>query len=152
MASIKLPLDEYNKYWISETIYTPTEYDIIYDNDVGKWMLYYDKKYLNNAWILAVNLLRNNQLEGVDTITCSTSKDNGLSNSNNRKGVIIFFCHNSSDKDKILKIGKRILTLMKYRKQKYIFYKTNEMSFNGQYRCFGSTKNHLYYLKNDDLL
>ena len=60
--------------------------------DVGKWMLFYDKSKINDAWIEATTLYRNDELDGVTSMKCSTSYNNPRANNDN--SVIILYCNN----------------------------------------------------------
>ena len=97
--------------------------------DVGKWMLFYDKSKINDAWVEATNLYRNDELDGVTSMKCSTSYNNPRANDDN--SVIILYCNNSQDKETIMNTGKIILELFEYREKDTIYYKTDEQTREG---------------------
>lgn len=73
----------------------------------GKWMLFYAKHLMNEAWLIVKKLYRENKLEGVTSMKCSTSYENPRASTSD--GVIILYCKNSSNEEQIMKIGKNIL-------------------------------------------
>ena len=60
--------------------------------DVGKWMLFYDKSKINDAWVKAT-IYRNDELDGVTSMKCSTLYNNPRANDDN--SVIILYCNNT---------------------------------------------------------
>lgn len=113
--------------------------------DVGKWMLFYDKSKINEAWVKATTLYRNDELDGVTSMKCSTSYNNPRANNDN--SVIILYCNNSQDKETIMNTGKIILELFEYREKDTIYYKTDEQTREGTVAT-GSKKNHTYKIVN----
>ena len=113
--------------------------------DVGKWMLFYDKSKINEAWTNATTFYRNDELEGVTSMKCSTSFNNSRANDDN--SVIILYCNNSYDKETIINTGKKILKLFEYEEKDTIYYKTNEQTKEGNIAT-GSKKNHTYKIVN----
>lgn len=139
-------LYEYGNYYNSYSErQNQTEDDGIY-YDSGKWMLYYNNSLMNEKWTLAKNIYRKNKLDGVISIKCSTAKINPRASSND-DGIIILYCSNSSNKKKIMNIGYTIIESFNYKKQKYIYYKTNEQTYEGTIAT-GKKKNHTYRLEN----
>ena len=112
-------------------------------NYTGKWMLFYDKSQINESWLLAKKLYRENKLDDVVSIKCSTNKSNSKSIHKNN-GVIIFYCHNSSDQDAIMRIGKHILQAFNYQYKPVIYYKTDEQTLRDP-----KSKDYLYKLINE---
>ena len=113
--------------------------------DVGKWMLFYDKSKINDAWVKATTLYRNDELDGVTSMKCSTSYNNPRANDDN--SVIILYCNNSHDKETIMNTGKNILKLFEYEEKDSIYYKTDEQTKDGTVAT-GSKKNHTYKIIN----
>ena len=110
--------------------------------NVGKWMLFYNKKYMNEKWKLAIKLFRENKLNDVMSMKCSTKfRTSRASREDN--GVIILYCSESQNENKIMQIGKVIMKLFNYNKTMY--YKTNTQTCMGT-RATGQYKNHLYKL------
>ena len=80
-----LPLDVCDNPWLYENIN-----DVVKSIDTGKWMLFYDKPLMNEAWLLAKKLYRENKLEGIKSMKCSTLYKNPRA-SNFDTGIIIYF-------------------------------------------------------------
>jgi hypothetical protein len=136
-----LPLDVLESPWLKEK-----KDNIVFNADIGKWMLFYDKKFINEAWILATKLYRENTLDGVISMKCSTAYVNPRASSVN-SGVIILYCQSSSNENQIMQIGKEILELMNFRESNYIYYKTDFQTHEGT-RATGCKKNYTYRLAN----
>ncbi len=142
-----LPLDVFNDPWLYESnnyIHHSEGTKLFEGEDVGKWMLFYNKRDLNDKWLFAKTLYRENKLIGVEAMKCSTNYDNPTS-SNPENGVIILYCSESSNKDKIINTGEVILDMFNYKDSQYIYYKTNLQTYQGN-RMSGSKKNHTYKL------
>jgi len=114
--------------------------------DCGKWMLYYNKFLIDEAWKLAKNLHRNNKLDDIISMKCSTNYTN-LRTTNHSDSVIILYCNDSSNENKILDIGKKIIELFKYKENNYIYYKTDLQTDEGTYAT-GNNNNYTYKLIN----
>ena len=99
---------------------------------------------MNNAWIVAKRKYRENELDGVEYMKCSTAFQNPRA-SRSDKGVIILYCNNSSNKEAIINIGEKIIKELDYKESKWIFYKTNIQTSNGTIAT-GSKSNHTYKL------
>lgn len=136
-----LPLDEHDSPWLYEF-----RNNSVKGVDVGKWMLFYDKALINEAWILAKKLYKENRLDGVTSMKCSTSCENPRAKSILSK-VIILYCSNSSDMEAIMNIGKKILETFECKEQKMIYYKTDLQTQEGT-SATGNKKNHSYKLVN----
>lgn len=115
-------------------------------HDIGKWMLFYDKSLMNEKWAEVVSLYNENKLEGVIKMKCSTNRPNPRA-SESHKGVIILYCNDSHNSQKILKIGKNILEFLKCTSQHTIYYKTDVQTREGT-RATGSNTNNTYKLSN----
>jgi hypothetical protein len=113
--------------------------------DTGKWMLFYDKKSMNESWTLAKKLYRKGRLEGVVSMKCSTMYENARASGSD--GVIILYCSDSSNAESILSVGKRILEAFCYKGKEYIYYKTDAQTREGT-RATGQLKNYTYRLFN----
>ena len=137
-----LPLDVSNYPWL----YEEKNNCIKNYGDTGKWMLYYDNSLMNEAWLLAKKCYRENKLEGITSMKCSTLYNNPRALQSN-DGIIILYCCNSSNEDSIMNIGKKMLDTLDYKKRKFIYYKTDEQTHDGTIAT-GSTKNHKYLLYN----
>lgn len=138
----KLPLDINDVSWIYET----KKLDSSQIDDVGKWLLFFDKKNINANWIIIRDLYRNNRLKNILSIKCSTGYENTRAYKHDN-GVIILYCDNSLDKQKILDIGSDILHLTKYAEEKKIYYKTDSQTLQGTIAT-GNKQNSTYTLLN----
>lgn len=137
-----LPSNTFDKYWLSCIKENNNEY-----NNIGKWMLFFNKKYMDEKWLLVKELFKTQQLDNVIGIKCSTSLSNDrVSESNLKEGIIIFYCSNSFNKEYIILIGNTILNKINYDKE-FIYYKTDEQTYEGTHET-GCNKNHSYRLKN----
>lgn len=114
--------------------------------NIGKWMLYYDKSKLDDAWTLAKNLYDAQKLDGILSMKCSTFAPNPRASTTN-KGVIILYCSDSSNEQKIMSIGEHILNMFNYNENPTIYYKTDLQTSNGTFAT-GSKCNHTYKLIN----
>lgn len=56
-----LPLEVSDSPWLYEN-----KNDGVKSVDTGKWMLFYDKSLMNEAWIIAKKLYRENKLDVVN--------------------------------------------------------------------------------------
>ena len=121
----ELPSNTFDYPWLCEN-----NYEIEYGDDVGKWMLFYDKSTMDENWILAKNLYEKNKLVGVFSMKCSTNYINPRASSTS-SGIIIFYCNTSINEENIKIIGKNLLIQMNYIEQKNIYYKTELQTKNG---------------------
>ena len=137
-----LPLEVSDSPWLYEN-----KNDGIKSVDTGKWMLYYDKSLMNEAWNIAKKLYRENKLDGVTSMKCSTAYENPRA-STLEKGIIILYCNNSSNEETIMDIGKKIIEMFDYKENKIIYYKTDLQTSEGTIAT-GSKKNHTYKLFNN---
>jgi hypothetical protein len=99
-------------------------------DEIGKWMLFYDQDRMDAAWVLAKNELKAAHLQGVVSIKCSTSFKNERA-STSENGIIIFYCTSSSNEREILGIGANLLEKLSYTEQKIIYYKTDSQTREG---------------------
>ena len=113
----------------------------------GKWMLFYDNSNMDIKWSQIKELYRNNELDGVTSMKCSTMYDNPRS-SNKNTGVIILYCNDSYNENKIKSIGRNIMEILSYNKSMY--YKTDIQTHGGTIAT-GQNKNHLYKIGPFDL-
>lgn len=136
-----LPLEVSDSPWLYEI-----KNDGVKNVDTGKWMLYYDKSLINEAWTIAKKLYRENKLDGVISMKCSTEYENPRA-STFEKEIIILYCNNSSNETNIINIGKKIIEIFDYKEQKFLYYKTDLQTREGTIST-GSKKNHTYTLFN----
>jgi hypothetical protein len=136
-----LPLDVSDSAWLFEYGNNCIKYV-----DTGKWMLYYDNSIMNEAWLFAKKLYRENKLDGIMRMKCSTLYENPRA-SKLDEGIIILYCSNSSNEETIMNIGKNMLEMFDYKEQQYIYYKTDKQTQEGT-MATGSRKNHTYTLFN----
>ena len=108
--------------------------------------LFYDKLLMNDSWMLAKKLYRENKLQDIMSMKCCTVKKNPRASSNS-EGIIILYCTNSSNEKTIMKIGKKILEMFNYKKRRIIYYKTDSQTYEGT-SATGCKKNHTYKLVN----
>ena len=136
-----LPLEVSDSPWLYET-----SNDDVKHINTGKWMLFYDKSLMDESWALAKKLYRENKLEGVINMKCSTAYENPRA-SRLDEGIIILYCSNSSNEETIMNIGKNILKIFNYKEQQIIYYKTDLQTREGTIAT-GSKKNHTYKIFN----
>jgi len=115
--------------------------------DSGKWMLFYDKSFMNEAWNIAKKLYRENKLDGVKSMKCSTAHESPRASTLD-EGIIVLYCNNSSNEETIMNIGKNIIEMFDYKKKKIIYYKTDLQTHEGTFAT-GSEKNYTYKLFNN---
>jgi len=113
----------------------------------GKWMLFFDKNKMNEKWKKSKELFRQEKLEGVEYIKCSTNYKSERASSNDL-GLISYYCFDSDNKEKILEIGKKLINLLSYDDMEYIYYKTDMQTKNGC-RNSNTSFNYLYKMSND---
>jgi hypothetical protein len=136
-----LPLEVSDNPWLYEN-----KNDGIKRVDTGKWMLFYDKSLMNEAWALAKKLYRENKLEGITSMKCSTAYENPRASTFD-EGIIILYCSNSSIEEIIMNIGKKMLEMFDYKEKQIIYYKTDLQTLEGTFAT-GSRKNYTYKLFN----
>ena len=136
-----LPLEVSDSPWLYEN-----NNEGVKSVDTGKWMLFYDKSLMNEAWVLAKKLYRENKLDGVKSMKCSTAYENPRA-SQLDEGIIILYCSNSSNEETIMNIGKKILEMFDYKEKQIVYYKTDLQTREGTIAT-GSKKNHTYKLFN----
>ncbi len=132
---MKLPSYEIDNFWISHTFYKP-----LIEDSIGKWMLFYDKKILDQKYLQIIGAVFTKNAEGIFAMKCSTMKKNDRA-SNENKGVLILYCDDSSNEEKIKKIGLSIKKIMCLEEK--IYYKTNKQTETGT-KATGQTKNSNY--------
>ena len=117
--------------------------------DRGKWMLFYDKDKLDDAWEKAKDLFDQDELVGISSMKVSTKKDNPRASSAH-EGVIIFYCGPCSDTENMLAFGENVLDKMDYNifsqdhhpfTLPFFTFKTEVQSAAGT-RSLGQLKNH----------
>jgi len=135
-----LPLEVNCSPWLYES----NNEDIMVDS--GKWMLFYNKSLMNEAWKKAKKMYRENKLDGVISMKCSTLYENPRA-STLEKGIIILYCNNSSNEKTIMNIGKNIIKMVDYKESTYIYYKTDFQTIEGTIAT-GRKQNHTYKLFN----
>ena len=136
-----LPLEVSDSPWLYEN-----KNNNIESVDTGKWMLFYDKSLMNGAWDIAKKLYRENKLDSVKSMKCSTAYENPRA-STLGEGIIILYCNDSSKEETIMNIGKKIIEMFDYREKQIIYYKTDLQTREGTIST-GSKKNHTYKLFN----
>jgi hypothetical protein len=136
-----LPLEVSDFPWLYEINNEGVKYV-----DTGKWMLFYDKSLINEAWVLSKKLYRENKLDGVISMKCSTAYENPRASTLD-EGIIILYCNNSSNEETIMNIGKKIIEMFDYKENQFIYYKTDLQTREGT-KATGSKKNHTYKLFN----
>ncbi len=134
-----LPLEVDDFPWLFETR----------DHSIGdgKWMLFYEKHRMNDRWVLAKKLYRENKLDGVIAMKCSTNYESSRASNGSYEGIIILHCSDSSNEEYILDIGKNILQMFEYKEKQMIYYKTDIQTREGTIAT-GSKRNHTYKLWN----
>ena len=117
--------------------------------DRGKWLLFYDKDKLDEAWQKAKDLFDHDELVGNSSMKVSTMKKNPRAFSAT-EGVIVFYCGPWNDTENMLTFGKNILDKMDYNflsqdhhpfTLPFFTFKTEVQSATGT-RSLGQLKNH----------
>jgi hypothetical protein len=139
-----LPMDIDNYAWLHERQIENDE--LSFSMDVGKWMVFCRKQNLNAIWELAKTLFREQQLDGVLSMKCSTNFDNSRS-TNQNEGVVILYCNDSNNEPKIMEIGSNILSKLNYTEKRMVYYKTDNQTWEGT-GATGVRRNHTYRLFN----
>jgi hypothetical protein len=81
-----VPSKIHDSYWIYEK---NDKFDkLSFD---GKWMLFFDKKIIDEKWRLLKQLYNDGKLIGIHSVKVSTAKDNPRA-TNQKTGVIIAYC------------------------------------------------------------
>ncbi|KAF2367155.1 Protein of unknown function DUF1917 [Trinorchestia longiramus] len=95
---------------------------------LGKWMLFYDKKDIDEMWEKAVSLYKAGELLGIMSIKTSTAAECPRSD-RPEVGVIRFACGPCDDEVLILKYGFDLLKKMNYfTSYGFIAYRTDDQS------------------------
>lgn len=136
-----LPLEVSDSPWLYEN-----KNDGVKSIDTGKWMLFYHKSLMNEAWNITTKLYRENKLDGVKSMKCSTAYKNPRASTLD-EGIIILYCNNSSNEETIMNIGKKIIEMFGYKEKQIIYYKTDLQTREGTFAT-GSKKNYTYKLFN----
>jgi len=132
------PTEVLDTYWLHERLVSKK----LEINNPGKWMLFYNKETFDEKWNHIKRLFRENSLNGVFAMKCSTGLDNPRASDKNT-GVIILYCNNSDNEEYIINIGKIIMNSTSYNKR--MFYKTDNQTGEGT-RATGSKSNHTYFI------
>ena len=106
-----LPLEVSDSPWLHENLDSE---GVSIGENTGKWMLFYDKSSMNEVWISAKKLYRENKLYGIKSMKCSTAYENPRASTLD-DGIIILYCNNSSNEEEIMNIGKKILEMFNYK-------------------------------------
>jgi hypothetical protein len=136
-----LPLEVSDYPWLYEN-----KNDDVKRVDTGKWMLFYNKSLMNEAWNIAKKLYIENKLDGIISMKCSTAYENPRA-STLEEGIIMLYCNNSSNEEIIMNIGEKIIKMFDYKEKQIIYYKTDLQTKEGTIAT-GSKKNHTYKLFN----
>ena len=124
-------------------------------HDHGKWMLFYDEEKLEEAWKKAKWLYDEERLDGIFALEVSTGAEGSFRYQKNGSGVIIFHCGPTSNEQKMVEYGEKVVNLMDYHfgsqrthghHPPLVYFKTDEMTSFGT-RATGQIKNHLYKIK-----
>lgn len=132
------PCSEEEFFWIiekNESIFNKKTL-----KNIGKWMMFYDKKNINEKWNLAKKYYKKGLLTGVLSLKVSTAKRSSRAQDKNTR-VIIFYCNKSHMGHRILKIGKKLSKKMNYNCKMY--YKTDQQTAEGT-RSLGVENNFKY--------
>lgn len=92
--------------------------------DNGKWMLFYPRDRLDEKWTAVIEAYNNGLLGSVWGMKCSTLSPVFV---DGRNGVVILYCENSFDRDKILETGRQIAFIMDYPSSK-LYYKLDSQT------------------------
>ena len=116
-----LPMNINNKEWLDVKNNNPATNP----KNIGKWMLFFGKHEMNEKWLLATELFKQNILKDVISICCTTNANRYFTDS----GAIFLQCVNSQDESYIKEIGKNILDAFDLLDVKSINYKSNDKIF-----------------------
>lgn len=105
-----------------------------YDEDIafnypkpdGKWMMFFDRKYLDLKWLDIVKFYIERKLIGISSIKVSTNYKARRTKST-RSGVIEFNCGPARNEELMKKYGQNLLEHIQF-KARYMYYKTEEQS------------------------
>ena len=100
----------------------------------GKWMLYYRREDIDQAWDRAQRRIEDLRQAGVYGMKASTLEfDNPRSNESKFTKVLILYCGPHDDIELMKRIGQEIVQIMDYKavSVKRIFYKTDDQTFSG---------------------
>jgi len=132
----KLPSEVTDSYWITTSSNKPYSKSTIH---VGKWLIFVDKKEIDEVWKKIRNATENGVL-GSDS-KVSTMKPNPNS-TNSSEGVICVYTYDGQDEDDVMRIREE---LRKLGITKKIPYKSDIDTFSGKYKVKGDTKISKYY-------
>ena len=113
---------------------------------LGKWMLFFNVKYVNKMWEKALTLYYNGELTGIQSIKTSTAAKNPRAGDKNR-GAIRFKCGPSDDEELMKSYGRNLVKRFNYWISfGFISYKTDEQSEMGT-RATGNRRNFVYRIQ-----
>lgn len=141
--AIELPSNVADRPWIYWSL---PEIETTYPNADGKWMMFFDKKVLDEKWLQACRLYSEGRLRGINSMKVSTGFKNPRATNGEKVGIIIFYCGPADLEDWVLEYGWILKTQMEYKgskKQHYFYYKSDAQTNNGTIAT-GSKENSSY--------
>ena len=132
----RLPMNTHDAYWLFERGNGKSS------TDTGKWMLFCPNDTMNDKWKSIKQMCKDGKIK------CSTGKENPRS-SCSKSGIIILYSYHSADEEWITTVGNNSLATLYYHECPYMYYKTDEQTFQGT-RATGCNKNYTYRLKTRD--
>ena len=112
---------------------------------LGKWMMFFDVKYLDAMWKKALTLYYKGKLTGIQSIKTSTAAKNPRAGET-KSGAIRFKCGPSDDEQLMKSYGRNLIKRFNYCDSfGFISYKTDEQSEMGT-RATGNRRNFVYRL------
>ncbi|CAH1119099.1 unnamed protein product [Phaedon cochleariae] len=136
------PTKEYERpflYAFIPSISRSYKYDISLS---GKWMMFFAKNILDEKWKMCCDLYKARKLTGIAQMKVSTSVRSPRT-TDHANGVIIFYCGPANDEEAVMAYGKKLLEVVPYTGNRYMYYKSDEQTYEGT-RATGQKKNHLY--------
>lgn len=116
------------------------------EEQLGIWMLYFDRAEINDMWIKAYKLYITNELEGIVSMITSTAVNASRATNPERSGVIRFQCGPSDDEARMLNYGFKLVQKMGYISAAgFVAFKTDQQSNLGT-AATGQPKNYTYRL------
>lgn len=126
-----------------EWIYVPNNNIETCELDIGKWIFIFPREEMEKYWNIAKDLYNNRgpdlNIIGVKCLNVFSGPFTIL-----KEGAIMFFFDDSSNSEKIINDGYRLLKTLKYSHNPYIIYKRNH---HNNSVCLYEINNRLYKTK-----
>lgn len=137
------------KQWV--THHTERQVELIDMMDCGlyegKWLLFYNKKIIDEIWSFLKHLYDNDELYGINSMKVSTNMK-CVRASKTKDAVIVLYCF--GQRDEVISIGKNLQSKIGTYGSSCIYYKTNQQTKEGT-RGTGLNMNHSIKIENNNL-